>query len=157
MTIKNTVSEKGVLHFQAVDIFGVVIDVEKYPEFLPWCKSVKIVFKEQNKMVADTKISFSGIEASYDSIITYSAPSTISPGYVNVKSSSGVFTKLLNDWKFIPQNHNTTLVEFCIDFEFKSSLMQYLLNIMYKRAQKKVLESFYERINKICRKQHKHD
>ena len=55
-------SEEEVLNFPAIDLFNIVLDVEKYPDFLPWCKAVYIKEREETIIVADLLASFKGIE-----------------------------------------------------------------------------------------------
>ncbi len=144
-------ADQGLLNFSALDIFNVVIDIEKYPEFLPWCTQVKIISQCGNQIIADVTIMFKRITASYRSEITYSAPSDNKVGYIDVKSKHGAFKSLDSQWVFHQKRPKQTLIKFSIECEFKSRLMHYTMSMMYKKAQEKVMSAFKERIYNLLR------
>ena len=131
--------------------FQIVIDVEKYPDFVPWCKAVYIKEQVDNKMIVDLMASFYGVKGSYTSEVTSLLPNEMNEGWIKAVSSNGIFKYLYNIWEFIPLNENVTLVKFYIEFEFKYESFSALLNSVYKYTQSKIISAFKERAERLTR------
>ncbi|WP_168464029.1 type II toxin-antitoxin system RatA family toxin [Wolbachia endosymbiont of Ctenocephalides felis wCfeT] len=144
----NKYREEGIFLCSPQEAFQIVIDVEKYPDFVPWCKAVYIKEKTNNKMIVDLLASFHGIKGSYTSEVTYLPPSETSEGWIKAISSNGIFKHLYNKWQFIPIDANNTMVKFYIEFEFKSRSFSTLLNSVYKYTQSKIIAAFKDRATK---------
>ncbi|NSM56204.1 type II toxin-antitoxin system RatA family toxin [Wolbachia endosymbiont of Atemnus politus] len=134
------------------EIFQVVIDVEKYPDFVPWCKAVYIKEKIDNQMVVDLLAAFHGIKGRYTSEVTFLFPNETNESWIKAVSSNGIFKHLYNEWKFIPIDENKTMVKFYIEFEFKSSSLSTLLNSVYKYTQSKIIAAFKDRVESLAEK-----
>ncbi|MDM8335227.1 type II toxin-antitoxin system RatA family toxin [Wolbachia pipientis] len=132
------------------EVFQVVIDVEKYPDFVPWCKAVYIKEKIDSQMVVDLLAAFHGIKGRYTSEVTFLSPSETNEGWIKAVSSNGIFKHLYSEWKFISIGESETMVEFCIEFEFKSSSFSTLLNSVYKYTQSKVIAAFKDRVESLA-------
>uniref|UniRef100_A0AAU7YLF0 Type II toxin-antitoxin system RatA family toxin n=1 Tax=Wolbachia endosymbiont of Oeneis ivallda TaxID=3171168 RepID=A0AAU7YLF0_9RICK len=132
-------------------MFQVVIDVEKYPDFVPWCKAVYIKEKTDSQMIVDLLAAFHGIKGSYISEVTFLSPNGINESWIKAVSSNGIFKHLYNEWKFTPMSKNKTMVEFYIEFEFKSNLFSTLLNSVYKYAQNKIITAFKDRVESLAK------
>lgn len=125
-------------------IYQLIIDVEKYPEFLPWCNKANILEKKTKYFIADLVITFKVITESYCSRVDLKAPKG---GYaeINVSLISGPFKTLRNRWTLKKLKNNQTEIEFFIDFEFKSSLLDKLISLMFYKACEKMLTAFEDR------------
>ncbi|MGL9681777.1 MAG: type II toxin-antitoxin system RatA family toxin [Wolbachia sp.] len=143
--------EQGTFFCSSDEIFQVVIDVEKYPDFVPWCKAVCIKWKTDNQIVVDLLAEFHGIKGKYTSEVTFLSPSRTNEGWIKAASSNGIFKHLYNEWKFIPIAKNDTMVKFYIEFEFKSSSLSTLLNSVYKYIQSKIIAAFKERVENLAK------
>ncbi|QKX01812.1 type II toxin-antitoxin system RatA family toxin [Wolbachia endosymbiont of Cruorifilaria tuberocauda] len=127
------------------NVFQVVIDIEKYPDFIPWCKAAYIK-KNHGKMVVDLLAAFYGIKGSYTSEVTFLSPGKGNESWIKAISLSGVFKCLYNEWRFIFIDKNKTVVKFYIEFEFKSRLLSSLLDSVCKYAQREIIGAFKDRI-----------
>lgn len=143
--------EKGIFFCSSHRVFQVVIDVEKYPDFVPWCKAVYIKEKTDSQMTVDLLAAFHGIKGSYTSEVTFLSPNGINESWIKAVSSNGIFKHLYNEWKFTPMSKNKTMVEFYIEFEFKSNLFSTLLNSVYKYAQNKIITAFKDRVESLAK------
>ncbi|WCR57850.1 type II toxin-antitoxin system RatA family toxin [Wolbachia endosymbiont of Ctenocephalides felis wCfeJ] len=132
------------------NVFQVVIDVEKYPDFVPWCKAVYIKEKTNSQMIVDLLAAFHGIKGRYTSKITFLSPNKTNEGWIKAVSSNGIFKHLYNEWKFISIDENKTMVKFYIEFEFKSSSLSTLLNSVYKYTQSKIMAAFKDRVESLA-------
>ena len=135
--------EAEVIHASTIEAFNIVLDVESYPKFLPWCHDVKIVDKYDNVIVADLVIRFNLIKVSYRSRIDFVSPkSTKNSGYITTHAVKGLFEHLHNKWEFHPYDADQCLVKFYLDFKIKSPALRLLLQPIYKTAQRKIINAF---------------
>ena len=147
-----TFKEQSIFQFDATSIFNVIIDIEKYPDFLPWCEKVNIILRNDSSIVADSVMKFRSITAEYQSQILFYAPSKGENGYIKVTSNEGIFKYLNNTWEFIRKEKNKTLIKFSIECQFRSKLIHYTMSWNYKRAQEKVISAFKDRIYLILKR-----
>src|SRR3546814_786981 len=113
-----THAEQRFLPYTQEQMFDLVADVERYPEYLPWCVGCRIFKREGNVIYADLMVGFKMIRDKFTSRVTLSAP-----GRIDVSYLEGPFRYLNNHWIFVPES-NGCRVDFFIDFEFRSRLFQ---------------------------------
>ena len=128
-------------------LHDLVMDVESYPQFLPWCYQTKIVQKSKGLTTADLTVKFKGILQEYRSEIKNSIKGN-KLASIDVCSISGPFKHLINKW-YLEKVGNHTQVKFFINFEFKSVLLDKLIGIFFSLACKKMVEAFNERARKL--------
>ncbi len=143
--------EQGTFLCSPNEVFQIVIDVERYPDFVPWCKAVYIKEKIDNQMVVDLLAVFHGIKGKYTSEVTFLSPSGTNEGWIKAVSSNGIFKHLYNEWQFIPIDENKTMVKFYIEFKFKSNSFSTLLNSVYKYTQSKIIAAFKDRAESLAK------
>lgn len=139
-----THAEKRILPYRAEQIFDLVTDVEKYPEFLPWVLSAKIIKRESDRFTADLEIGYKIIRASYRSEVVLTPHKTIDINYIN-----GPFHYLNNHWNFRQLNEKLMEVDFFIDFEFQSSYLQTLLQSAFGEVVRRMIQAFEKRAASI--------
>lgn len=130
-----------ILYFSSIQLYNIVIDVEAYPLFLPWCLSSKIISKKNDSNFdALLTVGYKAIDENYTSRIEASFPS-------NIKSCaiSGPFKSLDSNWSFSNINKNSCKVEFKIEYEFKSFFLDKIMGGLFKKATLKMLEAFEKR------------
>ena len=135
--------------FCAELLFDIVVDVKKYPEFLSWCQKVEVLSCKDQYIIADTTINFKGMDFSYVSEIECKKPGDESDGFVKILSTDGVFKSLYSTWKFYREGPKKSSVEFYIEYEFRSKVLQLLLNLVYKNAQTKLMLAFFKRAKQL--------
>lgn len=139
------------LPYAAKNIYDLVMDIEKYPEFLPWCKLAKITeVISENNLQADLLVSFKGIFEKYSSDVLHQK---IENGFeVNVVAIKGPFKKLINKWKIVESGENGCVVEFFIDFEFNSFLLSKMIGAIFHKASEKMMDAFEARASELKNK-----
>ncbi len=125
-------------------LYTLVADVERYPEFLPWCRAARVFEQDDKKMVAELVISFKHITEQYTSEITLDKPNEI-----HVKMIRGPFSHLTNDWKFLAREDGGTDIDFSLDFKFKSIILDKLIGAFFTRATHKMVEAFKKRADAL--------
>ena len=134
-----THAEKRVLPYTDEQLFDMVADVRRYPEFLPWCVGARIVSRTENELVADLTIGFKMFRETFRSNVTLERPH-----HVHVRYLTGPFRYLNNHWRFRPVA-NGTEVDFFVDFEFKSRLLQAVIGTVFNEAVRLMVRSFERR------------
>lgn len=118
----------------------IVVDVECYPEFLPWVKAVAIFPKQSDFFEADLTIGYGPLEKTYRSEVF------IFDDAVEAKAiSDSIFKFLESRWQFIEYKENRCLVNFTLDFQLQSSLLQLTVGKLLDDAANKMIAAFEER------------
>ncbi|MCE2993334.1 MAG: type II toxin-antitoxin system RatA family toxin [Alphaproteobacteria bacterium] len=124
-------------------LYNMVVDIERYPEFIPWCSSAKIIDEAETIIIADLFITFKSFTESYRSQVTLSPPQD-GLAKIDVKMISGPFKHMDNAWTF-ESTESGTVVKFYIDFKFKSFLLEKLIGVFFTSACEKMIDAFEAR------------
>ena len=136
--------ERRTLPYPADDMLGLVANIERYPDFIPWCRSMRILSREMRDgkeiVTAEMGISFKVYRERFTSEVTSDrAARTISIRYLD-----GPFRYLNNDWAF-EETEDGCIVDFFIDFEFKSRTLQMLIGLVFEEAVRRMIGAFEAR------------
>src|ERR1700692_4335769 len=118
--------EKATLAYGADELFAVVADVKDYPLFVPWCGGARIQRENQQEIIAELFIGFGRFQESFTSQVTLDRPRL-----VLVRAVEGPLEHLTNTWTFTPVQDKTH-VDFMIDFQFKSHLLDHVANGLFQ-------------------------
>ncbi len=142
--------ETKTMPYQAQQIFALVMDIEKYPEFLPWCKQAKIIEKiSSNNLTADLLINFKNFFEKYRSDVKH-GKSPEGLYFVETHAISGPFKNLFSSWK-VKQlaDKNSCEIEFFIEFQFNSIFLEKMIGGIFEKAALKMIGAFEERARQI--------
>jgi coenzyme Q-binding protein COQ10 len=134
-----THAERQILPYQPEQLFDLVADVAKYPEFLPWCVAARIRSRTESEIVADLTIGYGPFRESFTSRVMPSRP-----GRIDVKYEKGPFKYLNNHWLFVPDPGGTE-VDFFVDFEFNSRILQAAIGLVFNEAVRRMVAAFHKR------------
>jgi coenzyme Q-binding protein COQ10 len=134
-----THAEKKILPYTREQLFDVVADVRRYPEFLPWCVAARVISHTETELVADLTIGFKMFRETFRSQVSLERP-----GHVHVRYLNGPFRYLNNHWRFA-QVDGGTEVDFFVDFEFKSRLLQAVIGTVFNEAVRLMVRAFERR------------
>lgn len=142
----HTYTETRILPYSPAQLFALVVDIEKYPEFLPWCRAARIVSREENgAFLGELVISFSHLTERYTSRVTPVPPALDSgEGHIEVALVNGPFSQLRNHWRFVPHAEGCE-IHLDLAFQFKSKLLDKMLGGMFGRACEKMIAAFTSR------------
>lgn len=130
-------------------IFDLVADIERYPEFLPWCRAARVTERKPEYFVGELIISFSHLTERYASKVIPTAPQGDGEGSIEVALVNGPFKHLFNHWRFEPAANGGTDIHFAVDFEFKSKLLNSLIGGLFTRATEKMGAAFLARADAL--------
>lgn len=138
-----THAEKRVLPYTPEQLFDLVADVARYPEFLPWCLGARIRSHDGNIIVADLIIGFKMVRERFTSRVTLHPKSSIDVTY-----EDGPFRYLNNRWGFNPVEGGCEL-DFFVDFEFKNRMLQKIIEMLFNEAVKRMVAAFEGRAKQL--------
>ena len=142
--------ERRVRH-NAVEMFDLVADVERYPEFVPLCKALKVRSRSpegdgREMLVADMTVGYKLIRETFTSRVTLDKPNL----KVTVEYVDGPFSRLENVWTFKDEpDGEESRVVFFIDYEFKSRTLGALMGSMFDAAFRKFAGAFERRADVV--------
>ena len=132
-------AEQRALPYSAEQMFDLVSAVDRYPEFLPWCRGARITSREGDVLNADLVIGFKMFRERFTSRVELARPERIDVVYTD-----GPFSHLENRWGFEARPEGC-LVDFYVDFEFRSALLQTLIGALFSEAVHRMVRAFEQR------------
>lgn len=140
-------NDSRILEYTAKQLYNLVLDVEKYNEFVPWCKKCKIISQNSEEIVADLYVKSGFISQNYRSSIKHDK---LGDGYfIDVRQISGPFKYLHTSWNFKKVDKQSTEVNFIIEFEFASEIITALSGPVFNSTSHKMIGAFEKRAKEI--------
>src|SRR2546430_2661160 len=138
-----THAEQRVLPYTPEQLFALVADIERYPEFLPWCVGARIRERKPDLIVADLIIGFRMFRERFTSRVALDPPRRIDVAY-----TEGPFRYLNNHWVFDKVAGGCRL-DFFVDFEFKSRILQRVIELLFHEAVRRMVAAFEHRAQQL--------
>jgi coenzyme Q-binding protein COQ10 len=140
----STASIKKIISCKKKQLIEMVLDIEKYPEFVPWCIEGKMYNKKEcNDLIifnGDLKVGKSFINETFSSHVSYYKEKD----KIIVTNLDGPLKHLKNEWTFKEVN-NATQLDFFIDFELKNPILDAIMKKSFELGLNKIAESFEKR------------
>jgi len=131
--------------YSAEQMFGLIADIEAYPEFLPWCSAARIRKRtpkgNAEVVAADLVISFKVFRERFGSRVELRPEAH----EIDVSYLDGPFKYLVNTWKFTPLDDGRCEVDFHVDFEFRSRTLQLVIGAVFGEAMQRIVRAFEAR------------
>ena len=141
-------SVKRLIDCKKDDLINLVLDIEKYPEFVPFCYNAKIqenkIEGDLNKIIADLTIGKGPFKDTYKSDVVFNKRDDT----IFVKNIDGPLNHLSNNWKFLNKNNNTEVI-FDINFEIKNKFLNSLMAVSFQFGLEKIADAFQERAERL--------
>lgn len=138
-----------IINCSKYDLINIVLDIDKYYEFVPWCLESKIHEKKETKesieIKADLTVGKRILKQTYSSLVFYSKPNDI----ITVTNIDGPLKHLMNVWKFKEINKKKTKLDFSIEFELKNNLLNLIIKNSFNFGLNKITEAFQNRVINI--------
>ncbi len=135
-----THGERRVLPYSPEQLYALVADVARYPEFLPWCIAARVRQREDKLLIADLVIGFRMIRERFTSRVRLDEEGR----RIDVAYIDGPFRYLNNHWVFEP-HPDGCLIDFYVDFEFRSKILQKLMEVLFHEAVRRMVATFEAR------------
>jgi coenzyme Q-binding protein COQ10 len=146
-------STKRRVRHAAGDMFALVADVERYPEFVPLCNALKVRSREAAPdgaeiVVADMTVAYKLIRETFRSKVTLEKPKL----QILVEYLDGPFSQMENHWSFRSIDERACEVAFDIAYEFKSRMLGLLMGAMFDAAFRRFAAAFERRADEIYKR-----
>ena len=128
------------LPYTPEQMFDLVADVRRYPEFLPWVSAMRVRKETDAEALADMIVGFKGLRETFTSKVAKTRPERIHVEYVD-----GPLRYLHNDWRFRPDGEGGCHVDFSVDFAFKNRMFEMLAGQVFGLALRRMIGAFEER------------
>jgi coenzyme Q-binding protein COQ10 len=134
----------------ASEMFDLVADVERYPEFVPLCQSLTVKRRADGGegtqiLVADMSVAYGPVRQAFTSQVTLDRPRLA----ILVEYLDGPFRQMENRWRFRPAGETSCEVDFFISYEFRSRTLGLLMGTVFDRAFRRFAGAFEERADRI--------
>lgn len=141
----NTVKKSVLIWYSPAEMYRLVVDVDAYPQFLPWCDKARVVSHEDNGMVAEIGIAFGGIHQTFTTKNTH-----VADQQVTIKLVKGPFSKLEGDWNFVSLgvDQRACRVELVLHYGFDSTLGK-LISPVFDKIASNMVDAFINRAKQV--------
>lgn len=136
--------ERRVLPHSAEQMYELVADVRRYPEFLPWVSAIRVRQDNEQEMLADMIVGFKALRETFSSRVIKTPRSAIVVDYLD-----GPMKHLHNAWRFEPLPSGGSVVDFTVDFSFRNRVFEALAGQFFDSALRKMTTAFIERADAL--------
>lgn len=138
------VSRSALVSFSAEQMFNLVNDVVCYPEFLPGCSGARIIESSSNSMVASVDVAKAGISK------TFTTSNELVEGEAIIMNLvDGPFKTLKGGWSFTPLDERACKVEFKLEFEFSSKMVEIAFGKIFNELTNNMVNAFIKRAKQV--------
>lgn len=139
------VVEKSVLvPYSAAQMYRLVDDIERYPEFLPWCGGSRVVRESPEALEATLEIRYRGVRQSFTTRNTLTPPERIA-----MALKDGPFSELEGSWLFTALGADACKVALHLEYRFGTGLLERLLGPVFHHIASTLVESFTRRAREL--------
>jgi coenzyme Q-binding protein COQ10 len=135
--------------YSAEEMFALVADIERYPDFLPWCVALRIAGRKSNGDIeylnSEMVVAYRVFREKFRSLVRLDCANC----RIDVDYVDGPFRSLKNGWAFRARPDGGSIVDFSIDFEFRNLVLQATAQAVFERAFLKMSEAFVERAKSV--------
>ena len=136
----HTVQRSVLVPYSAAQMFDLVADVEKYPEFMPWCGGAEVQSRDEHGMQASIMISLAGLKQRFTTRNTHDYPHRI-----NLELVDGPFSRLVGNWQFQPLAEDACKVLFTLEYAFANRALEMVVGPVFNRIATSFIDSFTKR------------
>ena len=140
-----TSKQEVIVNHPAKSIYEIVLDIEKYPKFIPWCSAVLIRSKTKKNIIADLIVQYNFFQKTFTSDVRFNSNNLD----INIIYMDGPLKNLQNQWRFEKVEDKKTKVHFEIKFEFKNIFYQKITELFFNLIENKMIQSFKKRADEI--------
>jgi ribosome-associated toxin RatA of RatAB toxin-antitoxin module len=130
--------------YSAEQMYGLVDDVEMYPEFLPWCTGADLQSRKPDELVAGLTIGYSGLNSSFMTRNMLDPPQCMT-----MELLDGPFSQLRGRWQFHPLGDTGCEVHLHIEFEFSNALKDALFGGVFETICNELIDAFIKRAHEL--------
>ncbi|MGE5650984.1 type II toxin-antitoxin system RatA family toxin [Noviherbaspirillum sp. UKPF54] len=138
------VHKSVLLAYSAEQMFTLVENIEEYPKFLPWCGGAEVRTRDGSKVLAELTINYRGVKQSFSTENVNVAPTSI-----EMRLVEGPFKQLHGAWSFKPLRSDACKIEFELNYEFSSRVLEQLIGPVFNMIANSFVDSFCKRAETV--------
>ena len=141
-----TVHKSVLIWFSAQEMFALVTDIERYPQFLPWCDQASVLDQHEHGMTARVGISIGGIRQGFTTRNLHTCGRQ-----VQMQLVEGPFSRLDGQWNFSPlgEKERACKIEFTLRYDFDSAALAALVGPVFDKIAGSLVDAFVKRANQV--------
>ena len=142
-----TVNKSVLIWYSPAEMYALVTQVDKYPEFLPWCDHAQVLATHADGVTAEVGIAFSGIRQTFTTRNTH-----VPDQKVGMKLVKGPFSQLEGEWRFLPVGNGSERacrVELTLHYGFDNVALAALVGPVFDRIASSMVEAFVARAEQV--------
>ncbi|MDP3715573.1 MAG: type II toxin-antitoxin system RatA family toxin, partial [Burkholderiales bacterium] len=134
------VARSALVGYGAEEMFALVEDIERYPEFLPWCSGTTVTLRTTEKTNASIQVNYRGVRQVFSTENRKHAPESMT-----MKLIEGPFRVLDGEWRFTPLTDSACKVDFSLHYEFSSVLLEKIAGPVFGHIAGSMMDAFLRR------------
>ena len=134
------ISKSALVPYSPAEMFALVDDIERYPEFLPWCSAARVLSRSDDEVRATLALSKSGVDKSFTTCNRNQKNKMI-----EMRLEEGPFKLLQGYWRFTPLGEDGCKVSLDLEFEFASRVLDMVVGPVFSQVANSLVDSFQKR------------
>lgn len=139
-----TVDRSALVRYSANQMFDLVNDIESYPQFLPWCRSARVLSRQEDEIRATIEIARGRVRKSFTTRNCLNPPETI-----ELQLVEGPFSHMHGLWHFQDLRDDACKVSLKLEFEFANALLRAAIGPVFNRIADSLVDSFCRRAEQV--------
>jgi ribosome-associated toxin RatA of RatAB toxin-antitoxin module len=141
----SVVEKTALIKVPASMLYEVVNNVDAYPEFLPWCKSARLLSRTKDELCGEIEVSKAGVTQSF------STCNLLFPCHrIEIRLKKGPFRKLEGAWEFTELSIDACKVRLSLEFDFSNALMRGAFGVIFGQIANSLVDAFCKRANELA-------
>jgi len=140
----HTVKRSVIVPYTPAQMFDLVSDVGRYPEFMPWCGGADVLTQDESGMTASIMIRIARISQNFTTKNTHDYPNRI-----HLELVEGPFSSLTGDWSFTALGEDGCKIDFIMQYEFSNRALELVIGPIFNRIATSFIDSFTQRANEL--------
>lgn len=140
----HTVKRSVIVPYTPAQMFDLVSDVGRYPEFMPWCGGANVLTQDESGMTASIMIRIARISQNFTTKNTHDYPNRI-----HLELVEGPFSSLTGDWSFTALGEDGCKIDFIMQYEFSNRALELVIGPIFNRIATSFIDSFTQRANEL--------
>lgn len=138
------INRSALLSYSARQMYDLVVDIERYPEFLNWCSDARILERSENEVVASIEIRFKGLHRSFTTRNYMDSGRS-----VRIELVDGPFRTLNGIWKFVELDADSSKIELDLEFDFSTTFVDRMVGPVFSQIASRQLDAFQRRAAQV--------
>jgi ribosome-associated toxin RatA of RatAB toxin-antitoxin module len=138
------VSKSALIPFSAAQMYKLVDDFESYPDFLPWCRSSRLISRSENEICGELEVARAGICQTFST-----RNRLVKNERVDIELIEGPFQRLQGGWKFTALREDACKIELILDFEFSGRLINSAFGKVFGQIANTMVDAFCKRAEEV--------